>query len=259
MPRSRAVHVPFPRLPESWEWLRERRLDVEIMFSAPVLDRLTDSDLDRTLATPGYTPRISVHAPFMDLSPAAVDPLVREVTLRRFRQVTRIARKFPVATIIFHSGYEKWKYHLHPEIWLERSAATWHDVLRELDDLPTCIAIENIFEDRPDNLVALAQRMDHPRFGLCFDSGHFNLFARLDLSEWLRQTSPHIFHLHLHDNDGTADRHQPPGEGTFPFIRLFEWFGSQLPPHTLEAHDREGMLKGLAALDTLLGPSGKET
>ena len=257
MPPSRAVHVPFPRLSESSGWLRTRQLDVEMMFSAPVLDSLKDSALDQALASLGYTPRITIHAPFMDLSPGAVDPLVREVTLRRFRQVTRLARKLAASTIIFYSGYEKWKYHLHPEIWLDQSVATWQEVMGSLDGLQSLIAIENIFEDRPDNLIALVQRMNHPRFGLCFDSGHFNLFSRVDLEDWLRTTSRHIFHLHLHDNDGTADRHAPPGEGTFPFHRLFKWFGSELPPYTLEAHDRAGMVRGLDALDRLLAPSLK--
>jgi len=252
LPLSRAVHVPYPRLAEFGDLLKSRRLDVEIMFSASTLDSLDFSRVEEPLASLGYTPRVSIHAPFVDLAPGAVDPLVRDVTLRRFAQVARVARALGAAVLVFHSGYERWKYHLHPEIWLNASVQTWRTVLADLEGLPTRIAIENIFEDTPHNLVELAQKMNSPRFGLCFDTGHFNLFSSITLEEWLREAGGHIVHLHVHDNDGTADRHQPPGEGTFPFKRLFAWFGDHVPSFTLEAHNADSTLKGLASLDVLL-------
>jgi len=247
------IHLPFSRFREFRDYARSDRLNLELYFGAETLETMNDDELREAADYLDYSPRMVFHAPFMDLSPGAVDPDIREVTLKRFRQVSGAARILRPETIVFHSGYEKWKYALETRIWLEQSVKTWNVVLSETGDAGCRLAIENIFEDTPDNLVQLMEAMESPRMGLCFDTGHFNLFSSISLDEWLDRCSKHICHLHVHDNDRSADLHAPPGNGTFPFAKLFEKLGPRTPTMTLEAHCREDAVTGLERLKHMLG------
>ena len=110
------------------------------------------------------------------------------------------------------------------------------------------IAVENIFEDEPDNLRLLMEATASENFGVCFDTGHFNLFSSVSLDEWMRQLKPYIIELHLHDNDKTADDHIAVGEGTFDFERLFAALGDKDIIYTIEGHTPEDVLKSIRRL-----------
>jgi sugar phosphate isomerase/epimerase len=114
------------------------------------------------------------------------------------------------------------------------------------------IAIENVFEDEPANLMLLMEEMRSDSFGVCFDSGHFNLFSRIPLDEWIGMLKPYIVELHLHDNDRTADKHLPVGEGSFDFPSLFELIRDHACIYTVEAHTPERALRSVRNLRNYL-------
>ena len=253
------IHVPFGRFLEFAPLCRENGFALELYISAPDMDAI-DSASGRKdffsfpadiLKLLDYGPELSVHAPFMDLSPGAVDEKVRAVTTARFEKTLEMAAALGANTIVFHSGYEKWKYSLRTDIWLEKSVLTWGPLIEKAWKSGIRIAIENIFEDSPENLAALFERFQGAKnFGLCFDTGHFNLFSKsLTLEDWLGPLQKHILELHLHDNDGSIDAHRPIGEGTFPFGRLFEALKDREGiVFTLEAHSKEDVFKSLENL-----------
>jgi sugar phosphate isomerase/epimerase len=149
---------------------------------------------------------------------------------------------------VFHSGYEKWKYSLKTDLWLENSLITWQLLLKRAVDMGLKIAVENIFEDDPTNLRLLMEGMDSEHFGLCFDAGHFNLFSRIPLEEWLRQLKPYIIELHLHDNHRSSDEHIAIGDGTFDFDTLFSTLKDKELIYTIEGHTPEDVLKSIERL-----------
>ncbi|UCG77806.1 MAG: sugar phosphate isomerase/epimerase [Nitrospirota bacterium] len=219
-------------------------------FNHDSLDIADIGLLEDTFSLLDYKPELSIHAPFIDLSPAAIDDRVREATMYRFDQLLKVAQVLRPGVIVFHSGYEKWKYALEIDIWLEKSLLTWRDILGRCQKLGIKIAIENIFEDTPDNLFLLAGEMGSEDFGLCFDTGHFNLFSSISLDEWIGKTREHIIELHLHDNDGRSDAHGSLGSGSFDFHELFSLLkGRDDILKTIEAHTPEGALKSLEILD----------
>ena len=247
------IHVPYDKIAENLSFLNTHRPDLEIYFNADVLDAITAPSLESLRKSLQYTPSLSLHAPFMDLCPGAVDTKVREVTVSRFNQVFQLAQVLKPECIVFHSGYEKWKYGLSTGLWLQKSLETWQPLNETAQSMGVKITIENIFEDDPANLRLLMEKMDSGNFGICFDTGHCNLFSKVPLNEWLDSLGSYIIELHLHDNDRSADQHLPIGDGTFDFRELFSSLKSNdTIIHTIEAHSPERVLKSISRLDELI-------
>jgi sugar phosphate isomerase/epimerase len=241
------VHIPFQRIPEYIDFIRKTGLNLEIYFGSAVLDTVSINEVSSVREELGQS-SVSIHAPFMDLSPGAVDSKVRAATLERFTHVLDISEVLKPRAIVFHSGYEKWKYALNVDIWLEKSLMTWRPLNERAAGMGVTIAVENIFEDEPSNLKLLMEGMESKNFGVCFDTGHFNIFSRVPLEEWIETLNPYIVELHLHDNDRKSDQHRAMGEGIFDFRKLFRLLKNRDCIRTIEAHTPDAVLKSVEYL-----------
>jgi sugar phosphate isomerase/epimerase len=246
------VHVPYEGIATHLEFLNRHKFNLEIYFNAATLDAIDTVSTGTLINTLAYRPLLSLHAPFMDLCPGAIDNKVREATMSRFNQILDIAAVLNPKCVVFHSGYEKWKYGLSIDLWLEKSLETWGPLNEKAKNIGVKIAIENIFEDHPANLRLLMKEMDSDNFGICFDTGHCNLFSKAPLNEWLDNLGMYIIELHLHDNDRSADLHLPIWDGTFDFKALFRLLKHNPVIHTIEAHSPARVLKSLSRLDELI-------
>lgn len=242
------VHIPCARLEDHIDLLRREGLCPEIYFPSSSLDTLRERDIISLKERLNHCPSLSIHAPFMDLSPGAVDSKVRDITIARFSSILDISEILRPVTIVFHSGYEKWKYAHRIDVWLEGSVKTWPALIKRAEALGTKIAIENIFEDEPSNLLQLMGELHSENFGICFDTGHFNLFSKLPLTEWLDMLGTYIFELHLHDNDRSFDSHLPIGEGNFDFNSLFRKLKDRECIYTIESHTPERVMRSVERL-----------
>ena len=246
------IHVPYERVGQYLDFIKKHRLNLELYFPSAVLDSIKSTDIIHLKNTLDYMPSLSIHGPFMDLSPGAIDPKIRAVTMARFFQIFDIAELLEVESIVFHSGYEKWKYALAFDLWLEKSLKTWKVLTRKAVDRHIKIAIENVFEDEPTNLRLLMEEMGSDHFGICFDTGHCNLFSSVPLDEWIEQLKPYILELHLHDNSGAADDHKAIGDGTFNFDALFLLLKDKNLIYTIEGHAPEDVMKSIRKLNDYL-------
>ncbi len=243
------VHIPYHKIAEHLSFIRQEKLNLELYLESKTLDSISREDISHLKNQLDYNPSLTIHAPFMDLSPGAVDSKVRAVTMERFFHVINIAEDLKVKAVVFHSGYEKWKYALNIDLWLEKSLLTWRPLVKKAEEIGVKIAIENIFEAEPQNLRLLMEKMGNDSSGICFDSGHFNLFSKVSLEDWLGHLKPYIIELHLHDNNKTSDQHLPVGEGTFDFGMLFSALGNiNGIIYTLEAHNPEDAKKSIEQL-----------
>lgn len=239
------VNVPYRLFRKYRQFILENDIQPEIYFDSETFDSISESDLEDLAKSLTHNPEFSFHAPFMDLSPGGVDPRVREITLQRYLRIIDFAGILRPNVIVFHSGYDKWKYDSRVEIWLERSLRTWEPVMKRAECLDVRFAIENVFEDNPAHLKLLVEKIGSARFGICFDAGHFNLFSSVTLQEWLDTVKPYLIETHLHDNNGTADEHLPIGAGGFDFSTLFSVIADRECVHTIEAHSVEGVTESM--------------
>ena len=91
------------------------------------------------------------------------------------------------------------------------------------DDLGIAIAIENCKLLDVQCLEYYFSRYSSEFVGFCFDSGHANINNNL---EDLFQFHDRLKALHLHDNKGKEDDHQPPFFGTIKWEIVMKWISS---------------------------------
>ena len=244
---SPSVHVtvPYFGLDQYLPIIKKESLNLEIYFSSGRFDEIQKSDIIELREVLDYNPKLTIHSPFMDLSPAAVDPIIREATFKRYSSILDFASVLEPRVVVFHSGYYRWNYENKVDKWLKGSLKTWRLLNKRAEDLGVKIAIENIFEDDPGNLRMLAEEMGSENFGLCVDVGHINLFSRIPLQEWLQIVRPFIKEMHIHDNDGSGDDHLPIGDGNLDFDTVFKMSEGLDCVYTIEAHTVENARKSL--------------
>lgn len=242
------VHIPYHKIWDYLNYIRENRSNIEIYFPSSDLDTINAGDIKKLQTSLDYNPDLSFHGPFMDLSPGAVDSKIRAVTIGRFTHTMDIAEVLSPKVIVFHSGYEKWRYAHRVDIWLEESIKTWRPLISRAADTGVKLAIENIFEDEPSNLELLMKELGSENFGICFDAGHCNLFSKVPLEQWLHSLKPYIVELHIHDNDKTFDSHLPIGDGNIDFKALFSILKNINCLYTIETHTPEDVLKSIERL-----------
>lgn len=84
------------------------------------------------------------------------------------------------------------------------------------------IALENLppgyLGHTPEEIWSLLDGTDPDSVSVCFDSGHANLSGKF--SEFAAALLPRSVTTHLHDNNGRADEHRFPGEGTIDWRRF---------------------------------------
>jgi len=69
--------------------------------------------------------------------------------------------------------------------------------------------------------AAFIKKLQSKNFGILVDVGHLHVNGE-DFLESLKRASDFPLHIHLDDNDGSADQHLIPGEGTIDFGVFFE-------------------------------------
>lgn len=261
MPKGNALnpdllhaHLPWLRCGEFLPRILDLGLAPEMAFKGPDLDTLSPGEIasvTRRLVTAGRRP--TVHAPFFDLSPGAIEPRVRQITLERLSQALQAAGDLGAHLMVVHPGYDRWRYPNLAATWLDHATATFAPLVTLAEQLDCRLALENIYEEQSATLTSLAERLATPWFGHCFDIGHWQLFGKEPQDAWLKCITPRLLHLHLHDNHGQNDDHLPVGEGTIDFtpVRRLVPTLSAPPSITLEAHNPDDLQRSLANLNTL--------
>lgn len=224
----RRFHESFPEL------LREAGFrNAEIWCMNP---HFAYRDLDfveaarRRFEAAGVVPR-SVHLPFYlhldllrkgeKLSPLDPRPEAREICLQEGEAAIRAAQALGAKVAVLHLG--------EPGAALDAAneslSLTAIDRLAGLaEKLGITVALENIVSELTaiPALQKLIAKSGHRNLGICLDIGHSNVFA--NPHDDLRLAAGLLANTHLHDNDGSADQHRPPGEGSIDWRQLAAQF-----------------------------------
>ena len=186
----------------------------------------------------------TLHGPFNELFPCAIDKKARELASFRYGQTMDLAKRYGARKVILHGGYNPWIY--YPEWYVSESIVFWKEFLSKREGDVT-VVLENVLETDPQWLVDIVRGVDDPRLRLCLDIGHVNAYSKVSLTAWLELWAPYISHFHIHNNDGTQDRHGDLGEGSIP-MKEFLLRAEELCPaatYTLELLQAEPSVQWL--------------
>ena len=248
------VNIPFTMLAEN-QWLEffiGSGLNPEIGLDAEALDGFSLSEFKDIADTFHRLHRvITIHGPFMDLSPGSTDPKIRDLTRHRFDQLLDAASVFRPKNVVCHAGYDSGRYGFCREQWTRHTIDTWKWLGRELHDRGALLMLENVYETDPADIVTLFKHLDSTQVGYCLDVGHQSVFGKSPLKEWLTTIEAYIGHIHLHDNASDRDSHLGMGKGNIDFALLFRFLNRlpKIPVITLEPHGRDDFLTSLAYLE----------
>lgn len=249
------IHLPYAELVRHLDTLAGEQLCPEIYLPAHVLEEIPPPSLEQMAVTlRKYQLPCSIHGPFLDLNVGSRDEGIRKVSLTRYAQAFAAARIFEPVQMVLHSGYDRWHYgdSENGEKWLETSMRGWEWALEETEALGLTLALENVFEHRPEILSQLLRRMDADRLKFCFDIGHCNLFSAVSAKEWIDEMRDYLVEIHIHDNRGQDDDHLAIGEGKIDFAAFFCHLQEKgAHPHlTIEAFDERRVRISLEALES---------
>ena len=185
----------------------------------------------------------TLHAPFNELFPCAIDRRARKLAAERYRQAIALAKQYGATKVIIHGGYNPWIY--YPVWYVEQSVLFWQEFLKENPGIE--IVLENVLEREPAWLLDIINGVDHPRLRMCLDIGHVNAYSHVPVMEWLEACAPCINHFHIHNNDGTRDQHNALNDGRIP-MKDFLLRAEELCPDatfTLELMEAETSVRWL--------------
>lgn len=123
----------------------------------------------------------------------------------------------------------------------KKSMEIWAWLAEELRDSGIRLMLENVYEDGPDDIRVLFERLEEFNVGFCLDTGHHFAFGKASLETWIKDLGKYICHIHLHDNFGNW-WHMPPGQGSIDFSPLLSYLEerrNRLPIITFEPHEEE--------------------
>ncbi len=243
------AHVPYARLGEHLEYAIANRINPEVYLPAESLDQIVWEELAahaEAIRVAGLA--TTIHSPFMDLNPGAMDASIRRATYHRIQQVMKAAELLHPKVIVVHPGFDDLHYGDNRLEWLKNSIDFWREFVPQARELGTVLAVENIFEREPSTLKALLDEIDDPAFRHCFDVGHWNMFTTVSLEAWFSELGPYIAESHIHDNHGRSDEHLPVGEGNIDFDRFFALLTryASAAVWTIEAHSTGNLQRALA-------------
>jgi len=166
-----------------------------------------------------YGVTVTYHAPFRDWNVGSYDETVRRDSVERVKRTLDDAATAGATGVVVHGGSVP---HRYPE-WVREQA---HENARrslaecaeyaQLVGVPLCLENQPVDEGKrrytttPVDLAATIDAVDVPPqyLGVTLDVGHAKVNGQ-DWQAFVDAFGPRIRVCHLHDNDGTEDRHEP--------------------------------------------------
>ncbi len=239
-PQRVFISMPFKKLnAHTLALVKEHRFDLEVGIDHAALDSFSREEFARVageLRDAGLA--TTVHAPFQEIFPGAPDRLVREASCARLDAAFTLAPLFAPASIVVHLNFEYRRFGFVHRDWIARTADALERYAELAAGMNALVCLENVYEESPAIFGEVFSRVTAPNVRHCVDVGHLAAFSKIGVREWLDANGRYAAQFHLHDNDGSADRHWPVGRGTVDFraVRDFMAGMDRAPLVTLEPH-----------------------
>ena len=151
---------------------------------------------------------VTLHGFFSNLNIAAKDPLIAQISEKRYYQSLELAQYFDVSTVIFHTCYNNLlKHKQYQEMFFLKNIEFYKNFIKSFEELGITATIENVHEPNPEFIRALEGAVNSPNLGVTIDVGHCNLHSDIKPSLWIKEYGIMLKHMHFHNNYKDEDSH----------------------------------------------------
>lgn len=203
----------------------------------------------------GFSKKVTMHGAFYDLNPVSRDSKILEVCSFRILQSINIATQLNIHELVFHANFIPSTAKNHEEIWIEKQVEFWKKFIPISEEKGLKIFIENTREESPNMILRVLEKINHPNFKACYDTGHSYCFTDSKMSPdvWLAGYQEQAMYIHLHSNHGFTDEHIAFTKGTQDFDKFFDLLNSlkDKPLIIIEVKKREDFLESVESLQNL--------
>ena len=221
----------FPRkiipIEESLDYFESNRyIDyVEIFHDYPNREINDDKDLIDKINS--YDLKYTVHAPFIEVNPASVNPSLANASIDEIKRSIDLANILNSDMIIIHPGRSIFN---NDHEYMKSVYRIAEDSLKAIGEYAKDNGVNACIENLPrlrgfmyQDIFQLNESLERIDLPMTLDIGHaYTAGFTVDEVYFNR-----IKHIHIHDNDGVHDSHLPLGEGIIDFKKFFEIFSKK--------------------------------
>lgn len=170
--------------------------------------------------------RATYHAPAHDVDLASMNPGIWRESVNQHLEALEVAARLNASPMVLHGGSYYPGDKPGQETGKDRLYRGLEILLPRAEELGIRLAVENCplgaetilhlhtFQD-------LLSTFSSSHLGITLDIGHAHIQGE-EIRKYFSLLEEHIFHIHISDNDGQADLHQIPGQGTLDFPRFMK-------------------------------------
>lgn len=218
----------FPRkmipIEKSLEYFESNRhIDyMELFHDYPNRDMNEEKDLIDTMNS--YNLKYTVHAPFIEVNPASVNPALSKASIDEIKRSVDLANMLGSDIVVIHPGRSIFN---NDKEYMKEVYAIAERNLKIIGDYAKDNGVDTCIENLPrlkgfmyQDINQLHDSLERIELPMTLDIGHAYT-AGFNVDDVYFDN---IKHIHIHDNDGVHDSHLPLGEGIIDFRRFFEIF-----------------------------------
>ena len=171
-----------------------------------------------------YPVTCSLHTPCWDVNMASESHHIRNASLQSALDALEFAAELGCTHLVIHPGFCQTKRFDRPTAQ-QRARSALEIICQRAEAFGVRLAVENVGYN--GTCLYSYQEFIHlldglgPQVGYLLDVGHATLNGWNPVTA-VQDLAERLFALHLHDNDGVADRHLPIGAGVISWDALLE-------------------------------------
>ena len=198
---------------------------------------------------------VTLHGFFSNLNVASKDPLIREVSEKRYYQSLELASEFGAKTVIFHTCFNNLlKHREYRQMYFQRNIEFFHEFIPYFEKEGIIVTLENVHESDWELIRSIVATVNSPNLKVTIDIGHCNLHSDYSVSEWIRNYGIMLHHMHFHNNYRDEDSHSSLLNGSLDIEPVVKTLKDMclLPQITFEIFDRDALFESVKYFDEVV-------
>lgn len=189
---------------------------------------------------------LQMHGPSLDwtetYSIVCKDETIRKICVERTCKWIEYCYKLDVPVLVEHPGSMQVKTFDELKTLEKLNIESFRSIAKFAEDRCIKIAVENIFDSKPeklkdirflkypvnygstiDEIRTLCEATDPDVVGICLDTGHAN-YQGLNVADAVRKCGALLYATHINGNDGSGDQHLAPLRGSIDWKSVIDSF-----------------------------------